>query len=100
MRQQHEQGDDLHQQEWAVCRDDVVSFVVLTPDGRPVFETCRRKMKDACMALEDKQDRDWDDAAAEGYRVMKMFSSGYDRTDQSLISIDQWVVEVSEGADA
>ena len=79
---------------------NVVCFMVFTPKGWPMFETCRRKMKDACMALEDMQDRDWDDAAAEGFRVMKMFSSGYDRTDQSLISIDQWVVEVSEGADA
>lgn len=73
---------------------NVVCFIVFNPKGWPVFQTCRRKMKDACMAMESVDDRGWDELTEEGYRVMKMFSSGYDRTDQSLLSIDQWVVEV------
>lgn len=73
---------------------DVVCFVVFNPDGSPIFSTCRRKMKAACMAFEEMQDRHWDQIAADGFRVMKLFASGYDRTDQSLISIEQWVVEV------
>jgi hypothetical protein len=76
---------------------DVVSFMVFSPSGSPIYRTCRRSMKDACMAFEDEMDRDWDEIAAEGYRVMKLFSSGYDRTDQALLSIDNWVVEVSPG---
>lgn len=71
----------------------IVCFVVFTPTNYPIFTTCRRKMKDACMAFEDATDRDWDELANEGFRVMKLFSGGYDRTDQSLISIDQWVVD-------
>ena len=71
---------------------DVVCFVVFNPDGWPLFSTCRRKMKDACMAFEDEQNRDWDEIAADGFRVMKLFASGYDRTDQSLISIEDWVI--------
>lgn len=73
---------------------DVVCFVVFNPHGMPLFSTCRRKMKDACMAFEDQQNRDWDEIAAEGFRVMKLIASGYDRTDQSLISIEEWVVDL------
>jgi len=73
---------------------DVVCFVVFNPHGTPLFYTCRRKMKDACMAFEEERDMDWDAIAAEGYRVIKLIASGYDRTDQSLISIDHWVVEL------
>lgn len=73
---------------------DVVCFVVFNPRGMPIFSTCRRKMKDACMAFEEIQDRDWDQIAADGFRVIKLIASGYDRTDQSLVSIDEWVVDL------
>lgn len=74
--------------------NNIVCFMVVDPEGWPIYPTCRRKMKDACMAFEEMEDRDWDAIAADGFRVMKLFAGGYDRTDQALLTVDDWVVDL------
>lgn len=69
----------------------VTCFVVTSPKGGFLFETCRRKMKDACMAFERQTGADWEDAADKGFKVMKMHGSAWDKTDFSLLSINDWV---------
>lgn len=72
----------------------IVLFIIVTPEGYPIYPTMRRKMKDACMAFEGMEGEDWDHIQPKGFRVMKLFAGGYDRTDQSLISINDWVVDI------
>lgn len=69
---------------------DITLFVVVTPKFGILFQTARAKMKDSCISAEDIFDEDWMAMVGKGFRVMKLFAGGYDRTDQSVISIDEW----------
>lgn len=72
---------------------NVILFVVFDPKNRPILKTARRHMKDCCIEAEEMMDRDWEDLAADGFVVMKLIAAGYDRTDQAMISCDDWVIE-------
>lgn len=78
----------------------VTCFVVAKPNNILMFQTCRRKMKHACMAFEEWSGRNWEDAAEEGFKVMKLYGSAWDKTDQSLMTINDWVETIYGENDA
>ena len=69
---------------------EVVVFVVVSPLFGLVLTTVSTKMKDACIRAEDMFDEEWVQLSDKGFRVFKLFAGGYDRTDQSLISVADW----------
>lgn len=72
---------------------DAVFFVVVQ-DERLISKTCRRRLKDTCLAFEDLTGIPWEDAARRGAKVFKLFSNGHDKTQESLASISEWMIEL------
>lgn len=60
--------------------------MVCSPFGALVYWTASRKQKQTIGIFEQRYGRSWQDAVADGYRVMKCFVHTVDKTDQSLPS--------------
>lgn len=71
--------------------ENMFCYVPVSPNMAPNYPLCRRRMKDACMAWENKFDEDWEEAVKQGWIVVKIYGTGVCKTDQSLLSIDDWV---------
>jgi hypothetical protein len=72
---------------------NMVFWCVLSPNERPLYFTIKRKMKDSCLAFEEKYDVDWEDAVKDGYRAMKCWANGIDNTEKSLQNVGDWIAE-------
>jgi hypothetical protein len=59
-------------------------YIIVGPPQSPLPQTGRRKLLDTICAFEDRTGRTWPDLVADGFKVMKVFASLVDCTDQAM----------------